>query len=161
MDVDREDGNNATSTGIPASESGPKPEMIPAPDTPGLSEQLLPPHVPSERHPHSESSFDKAREPSQALTAHGAQYDEMPWGQLHNQCSRRGFRRKESKAVSKTRLTTMGTAELEGLDPGRWETRAGTCAGGGGHGYSCWYLGSAFFGWDTRAGAREGGEGLG
>ena len=37
----------------------------------------------------------------------------MTWGQLRDQCSQRGFRKKESKAALKTRLTTMDAAEAK------------------------------------------------
>ena len=37
MRVDREDGNCASNTGTPESDSGPRPEMIPVPDAPSLS----------------------------------------------------------------------------------------------------------------------------
>ena len=49
MDVDREDGNNASNTGIPECESGPTAETIPAPDSPPLSAQLPAPRVRSGR----------------------------------------------------------------------------------------------------------------
>ena len=34
----------------------------------------------------------------------------MSWRQLHDQCSQRGYRKKESKAVLKTRLHTLDAA---------------------------------------------------
>ena len=63
------DGNDASSTGTPESESGSKPEMIPAPDPPALSAPVSSPRVPSGLHPDLGSSFDKAREPSEAPMA--------------------------------------------------------------------------------------------
>ena len=39
MDVDREDGNYPSSMGTPESDSGPRPEMILAPDSPRLLAQ--------------------------------------------------------------------------------------------------------------------------
>ena len=113
MDVGREDGNNASNSGIPESESGLFRGMVPVPGSPYLAVQFPSPRVPSEKHPHSESSFDKARKPSRAPRADGAQYDEMTWDQLPDPCSQRGFRNKESKAALKTRLTTMGAAEAK------------------------------------------------
>ena len=89
--VDREDGNNASSTGIPESESGLKLEVNPVPDFPFLSVQesafgkASALRVPSDRRLHLEPSFDKAREPSQDQRADGAQSDEMTWDQLHAQ----------------------------------------------------------------------------
>ena len=47
-DMDVEDGKNATSAGTPESDSGPRPEMLPAPDSPPLSVQLPSPLVPSD-----------------------------------------------------------------------------------------------------------------
>ena len=165
MDADREDGNYTSSTGTPGSDSGPKPEMVPAPDPPPLSVRFLSPRVPSDTHPHLESSFEKTCWPSQAPRAEGAQYDEMTWGQLHDPCSQRGFRKREPKAVLKTRLTAMGAAEAKRSladatqDAGKCERAP--LRGVKGLGYSSWYSGPAFCGWDTRAGAREGSEGLG
>ena len=40
MEVDREDGNPTLCTGAPESGSGPRPEMIPVPDSPSMSVQL-------------------------------------------------------------------------------------------------------------------------
>ena len=80
MVADREAGNYASGTGTPESDSGPKPEMSPAPDSPFSSAQLPLPRVQSDKHPHLESSFDKTCEPSQAPRADGAQYDEMTCG---------------------------------------------------------------------------------
>ena len=71
-DVDWEDGNNASSSGVPESESGVLPEMVPVPGSPSLSVQLPSPRAPSEKRPHLEPSFDKARKPSQAPRAEGA-----------------------------------------------------------------------------------------
>ena len=39
MEVDREDGNFSSGAGAPESDSGPRPEMIPVPDSPRLSAQ--------------------------------------------------------------------------------------------------------------------------
>ena len=77
MEADREDGSYTSGTGTPESASGPKPEMIPVPDSPPLPVELPSPRVPSGRSPHSESSFDKTREPLQAPAADGAQNDKM------------------------------------------------------------------------------------
>ena len=77
MEMDREDGSYTSSTGTPESDTGPKPEVIPVPDPPSLSVELPSPRVPSERPPHSESSFDKTCEPPQAPEAVGAQYYKM------------------------------------------------------------------------------------
>ena len=66
MDADREDGKCTSSTGIPESEPGPKPESIPILDLPSLSEQLPSPHGSSKKPPDFESSSDKICEPPQA-----------------------------------------------------------------------------------------------
>ena len=68
-DVDRGYGADASSAGTPESESGSKPEMIPVQHSPALSAPVSSPRVPSGLHPDPGSSFDKAREPSQAPMA--------------------------------------------------------------------------------------------
>ena len=85
--------------------------MTPVPDSPSLSVQLPLPRDTLDIPQPLGSSFDRTRGPSQAPRADGAQYDELTWGQLHDQCSQRGCRREESKAVLTTRLTAMETAE--------------------------------------------------
>ena len=61
------------------------------------------------RQPDLGSSFGELCEPSRAPT--------VTWDQQHDECYQRGFRRKESKAVSKTRLTQMGaTGEKRNLE---------------------------------------------
>ena len=111
MDLDGEAGNRTSSAGIPDSESGPNPEAIPAPDSPSPSVQLPPRRGLSERYPDWEFSFEKKCEPSHAPVADRTEYDEMTWDHLHDQCSPRGFRQKESKTVLKPRLNAMGAAE--------------------------------------------------
>ena len=113
MEVDREDGNPALSTGAPECGCGPQPEMIPVPDSSTLSVQLPTPQqskVPPQR---LESSFDRTCAPSRAPRADGAQYWKLTWGRLHDQCSRQDNRINKSKAVSKTRLSTMGAVEAK------------------------------------------------
>ena len=121
MDSDGEDGNRAWRTGTPDIEAGPTPVALPAPDSLSLSEQLPSPRDPSGKHPDWVSSHDKKCEPSQAPSVDRAQYDETTWDRLPDQCSRRDFRRKDSKAVLKTRLTAMGDAgdkrDLKGSAP--------------------------------------------
>ena len=112
-EVDRKDGNYTSSTVSTESDSGLRPAMIPVPDSPWLSAELLSPHAPSDGYPHLEPSFHKTCAPPQARRAAGTQYDEMTWGQLRDQCSQRGFRKKESGAVLKTRLTEMDAAEAK------------------------------------------------
>ena len=60
-----------------------------------------------------EFSFDRTCAPSDPPRADGAQYEELAWGQLRDQCSQQGYRLQESKAVFKTRLTTMDAAEAK------------------------------------------------
>ena len=103
MDVDGADGNRASSTDLPDSVSGPNPAV--------LSVLLPPPRGPSERLSDSESSSDTKCEPSQVRVLDWAQSDEMTWDQFSDLCFNRGFRRKESKAVLKTRLTAVDAAE--------------------------------------------------
>ena len=111
MEGDREDGESTQSTGTPESGSGPRPGMIPAPDLASLSAQLPPPRTTLERRQLLESFFDKTCAPSQAPRAEGAQYGEITREQLHEQCPQCGKRKRESKELLKTRLSTMGAAE--------------------------------------------------
>ena len=76
MDADREAGDVTSSASTPEIDSGPRPEMIPAQDSPPLSVQLPSSRAPSEGHQHLESSFDRTCAPSQAPRADGAQYGE-------------------------------------------------------------------------------------
>ena len=73
--------------------------------------QLPSPQRSLEKRPDLESALDKICEPSQAPKVNRTQYDEMASGQLHEDCSQRDFRRKESKAVLRPRLTKMDAAE--------------------------------------------------
>ena len=102
MEVGREDGNSTLSTGTPERGSGPRPEMIPIPETPTLSAQLPSPRATLDRRQHPESFFDKTSSPTHAPRADRAQYDELTWGQLRDQRSQRGYMKKESKAFLKT-----------------------------------------------------------
>ena len=111
MEVGREDGNSSLSTGTPESGSGPRPEMIPVPDSPSLSVQLPTPQGPAVIPQPLEFSFDRTCAPSQVPREDGAQNAELTWGHLRDQCSQRGYWQEESKAVSKTRLPTMDAAE--------------------------------------------------
>ena len=113
MDVDRGDGNSKSSTGIPASRDSPQTAMIPVPDSPPLSAQLPPHQTSTPNLRPSDSAFDRAREPPQAPTVNGAQFGKVSWGQLRDQCSQRGYWKKDSKAVLKTRLPTLGAAEAK------------------------------------------------
>ena len=79
MEVEREDGNFTSITGMPGSDPGPQPEMIPAPDSLSLSAQLPSPRTSLEKRQHLESSVDKACAPPQAPRADGAQYDKLTW----------------------------------------------------------------------------------
>ena len=100
MEVDREDGNSTSSTGISRSGCSPQPEMIPVPDSPPLSAQL-PTQQPSKMTlRHLESSLDRTCEPSQAPRADGAQYEKLTWGQIHVQRSRREYREKRNRKRS-------------------------------------------------------------
>ena len=136
-----------------------------------------------------ESSFDKACEPSQARSADETRYDEVMWGQLRDQCSQRGFRKKESKAVLETRLTTMSVAEvkckLREVSQDDSERERAPERGVKNSDIRPGILGPLSldgirerapvkgvkgpdnptqlfgFGWETRAGTREGGEGIG
>ena len=83
MDVDEPDGIGASSTGVPESDSGLKPDVMPAPEPPAPSVQLPSPRGPRERHLDPGSSLDKRREPPQVPQVNRTQYDEMTWDQLH------------------------------------------------------------------------------
>ena len=113
MEADREEGNSTLSTGTPESGSGPRPEMISAPDSPCSSAQLPTPQDPTFTIQPMGSSFDRTCEPSQGPTADEAQYDELTSGQFHDQCPKRGYRKRESKAVLKTRLPTTDATEAQ------------------------------------------------
>ena len=99
----REDGNSALSAGAPANGSRRRPETIPVQDSASLSVRLPTPQDSTESPQPFESSPDRTCAPPQAPGAGGTQCDELMWGHLHDQCSQRGCREKDSKAVLKTR----------------------------------------------------------
>ena len=90
-DVDGENGDCATSTGAPGSGSGPSPAAIPASGSLSLSLQLPSTDGSSEKHSDGESFLVNKCEPFQAPVEDRAGCDELTRGQLHDQCSRRGF----------------------------------------------------------------------
>ena len=113
LEVDRGSGSSSLRTGTRGSGSGPRPEMIPVPDSPSLSVHLPSPLMASDKPQHLDSPLDRKCAPSRAPRATGAQHEELTREHLHDQCSQRGYREKESKAVLKTRLTTMDAAEAK------------------------------------------------
>ena len=111
MDVDEEKGNCTSSSGAPGSENGYHPAACSVPDSSTLFAQLLSSSSSPARHPEWESSFDETREPPQAPLADRARRSRLTWDPLHDQCSERGFRRKELEEAWRTRLTSMGAEE--------------------------------------------------
>ena len=99
MDLGEETGNCASSTGVSESEPGPKPESIPTPDSPCPRAELLFPRRFLGQYPDLKSFFGRICKPSQAPKVNRAQYYEIPRGQLQDECSQLGFRRKGSEAV--------------------------------------------------------------
>ena len=57
------------------------------------------------------SSFDKNYTASQAAVADCGRHGDPPYDQPHRQCARRGDSRKDSEAVSETRLASMDAEE--------------------------------------------------
>ena len=51
-----------------------------------------------------------------------AQYGKLTWEQLHNQCSRGGYRRRESKGVLKALLASTDAAEAKRTSEGDDDT---------------------------------------
>ena len=132
MDVDVEKESWTWSTGTPRCDDRYHPAAIPAPDSPTVSVDLpSSPRSPGRR-PEWESSSDKECEPFRAPVAGRAQYDQLTWDQLHQQRSQRGFRRKESKEVVKTRLASTDAAEARHIPTGGWEQDAPIYADGKG-----------------------------
>ena len=162
MELDREDGKSSLSAGSPESGSCARPEMVPAPDSPLLSVQLPTSRETLDIPQPLESSFDTKCAASQAPRADGAQYDELTRVHEKDQCSQRGYRKKESKAAWKTRLPTMDAAGAKrnmaevARDGGKRER-----APAKGARVSDNPTKPADFCGERRAGAREWGEGLG
>ena len=104
MDADEEDGIDTWNTIVPESDPGPQSEAIPVPDSTPLSEQFPSPQGSVGRQPDLGSTVVEIPEPSQATRVNRTPYDGMAWGQLHDECAPRGFRKKKLKAVSRTRL---------------------------------------------------------
>ena len=87
--------------------------MIPVPNSSTLPIQLPIPQDATVSPRPFNPSFVRTCAPSQAPEADGAKYEELTWGQLHDQCSQRGYRKIESEAVLETRLSTMDAAEAK------------------------------------------------
>ena len=139
MDVDGVKGNLPSGTAAPKSEATFPPAAIPAPDSPTLSVQLPSSPRSPVRRPELASPLGRKCEPSQAPAVGRAQYDQMTWDQLHEQCCQSAFRRKESEGVLETRLASVDAAEAKRIpNGGRGTGRPELC------------------GRETRAGAGEG-----
>ena len=69
VEADRGGGNSTPSSGTPEGDPGPRPDMIPVPDSPYLSAQLPSPRAPLDWRQHLESSPDKTCAPSRAPRA--------------------------------------------------------------------------------------------
>ena len=101
-------GQDVPSTYLPLDNSGLHaresssgfPRLIPVPDSPPLSAQLLTSPSLSVQLPPAVPSFDKRSVPSQAPAADPGQYDRM-----RGQRRRRAYSRTDSKAGLQTRLT--------------------------------------------------------
>ena len=85
------------------------PRLIPVPDSPHLSLQL-PPEPEVDSTGKTSASFDPNCAPSQAPASGSAKYDQLSNGQLHELCRQRGYHKKDTKAVLRTRLEAMDAA---------------------------------------------------
>ena len=85
MEVDREAGNSALSSGATESGSVHRPEMIPAPDSLSLSVQLPSPRGTLDIPQPLESSFQRTCAQSRAPSADGARCDELTLGRPRDQ----------------------------------------------------------------------------
>ena len=75
------DGKSSLGTGSPETGSGHRPEMVPVLNSPPLPAQLPIPRGTLDKPQPQDSSFDRARTPSQSRKADGAPYDELTLGQ--------------------------------------------------------------------------------
>ena len=104
-----------------------KVDTISSPGTPGDSSHAslpdslsLPVQVPSSpkspmQHPAPKFSSDRNCWQPQDPKVDRTQYRKLPWSQLHEQCSGRGYHQRELTDVLKTRLASMGAADAKRL----------------------------------------------
>ena len=100
MEVGRDEGNCSLGTGAPEGGSDTRPDMKPVPASPPLSAQLPTPRQSAVIPQPAESPRGRKWEPSQVPWKDGAQYEELTWGQIHVQRSRREYREKRNRKRS-------------------------------------------------------------
>ena len=85
------------------------PRLIPVPDSPHLSIQLPPDSVVEDTGKTS-ASFDRDCAPSQAPVSDNANYAQLPYDELHELWKQRGYHKRDTKVVLRTRLEAMDAA---------------------------------------------------
>ena len=118
------------SAGTPGDIPHTPPGALPIPASPSSSTgQLPPPQYLVQRSP-PEYPFGRNREQFLAPVVGRNQSRRITWVQLHERCSQRGYRREETKEVSKTRLAPMDSAEAKRKPVGGEDMDASETANG-------------------------------
>ena len=161
MQADRGGGNSTPRTGIPVSGCSPRPDLIPVPDSPTPSAQS-PAEQQSEVNTHPlDPLCDRTYAPSQVPREDGTQYEKLSWGRKHDQCSQRGYRKTESKAVLKRENRRWMRWKRSAISI-CWGRRMGNASGHPRRGWRYRKNSWSMLIWaGTRTGTREGSEGLG
>ena len=121
--VEMVDGDTPADSGDQSTTETEEAVMIPAPDSP-LHSAGEPPATLSNDSGHTSEAISRNFAPFQAPQYEGANYDNPPYGLLHELCGQRGYHRKDTKAALKTRVETLEA--VEPLPPGGAVTDMGT-----------------------------------
>ena len=103
----------------------PPQDATPAPNPPSLSVQVPSSPRPPLQHPALESSFGRNCEQPQAPVVDRTQYEKLTRGNLHDQCSQRGYRREESEEARKTQLASTDAPEAKRMPVGGGDSEWG------------------------------------
>ena len=117
VDGEHETGSGGISTDLTRGPSMGPPRLIPVPQSPQLSAQLLPEPAVGKKEPAS-SSFDRNCASSQDPVADIANYDRLSYSQLREICRQRGYHKQDTEAALRPRLVAMDAASKKTADGG-------------------------------------------
>ena len=106
-DASRKEPLQAKSGAQARGSSSESPRVKPVRDIPTLPVRLPSSRSPAVQLPRPGSCFDKNCISSQAPVVDRGRYDLSSFDQIHEQCRKRGYSRKDSKAAPKTRLASL------------------------------------------------------
>ena len=110
VDLQQDAGSGGPSADLTSGHSMASPRLIDVPGSPTLSMQL--PSEPSQGDTGQvQASFDRHCAPSQTPAMGAANYDQSPYGQLHELRDQRIYHAKDTKAALRTRLAAVDAAK--------------------------------------------------